>query len=183
MIKKREIQDAQALFPLLNDPAVKPYVREKADSIEAYYFQVNKMIMQEENNELISRTITDDWGSPIGAITLYDLSERTGFLATWLGKPYFGKGYNQYAKEQFLYELFVEHEIEVVFTKVNVVNSRSLAAMEKIPYATRADETYPQVYEAINQGYKQYKLFAIHKDAFMLVMNEQETETIGELNA
>lgn len=88
MLKKRDLQDAHILFPLLNDRAVKPYVREKADSLEAYYFLMNRFAQQEDNGELISRTIMDDWGSPIGAITLYDIEDRAGFLATWLGKPF-----------------------------------------------------------------------------------------------
>ncbi len=101
MLKKRDLHDAQILFPLLSDEAVKPYVREKAESIEEYYFFLNKMMNQEENGELISRTILDEWDMPIGAITLYDVQDQMGFLATWLGKPYFGKGYNQYAKDLF----------------------------------------------------------------------------------
>lgn len=63
MLKKRDLQDAHILFPLLNDRAVKPYVREKADSLEAYYFLMNRFAQQEDNGELISRTIMDDWGS------------------------------------------------------------------------------------------------------------------------
>ncbi|MFB9974257.1 GNAT family N-acetyltransferase [Allobacillus sp. SKP2-8] len=183
MLKKRDLQDAHILFPLLNDRAVKPYVREKADSLEAYYFLMNRLAQQEDNGELISRTIMDDWGSPIGAITLYDIENRSGFLATWLGKSFFGKGYNQYAKEQFLYELFVEHDIDLVFLKVNQLNARSIAAMNKIPYAVIANDTFPHVYEKLNQGNKRYKLFAIHKEAYLLFMNEREQLIADELEA
>lgn len=132
MLKKRDLHDAPILFPLLNDQAVKPYVREKAETIEEYYFFLNKMMIQEENGELISRTIVDEWDAPIGAITLYDIQDQMGFLATWIGKPYFGKGYNQYAKDLFLRELFLEKDIEVVFLKVNKVNERSLNAKKKL---------------------------------------------------
>lgn len=48
MLKKRDLQDAHILFPLLNDRAVKPYVREKADSLEAYYFLMNRFAQQED---------------------------------------------------------------------------------------------------------------------------------------
>ncbi|GAA0450573.1 GNAT family N-acetyltransferase [Alkalibacillus silvisoli] len=183
MLKKRELQDVPVLFPLLNDEAVKPYVREKADSAESYYFFINMMNQQEENGDLISRTILDEMENPVGAITLYDIEENKGFLATWLGKPYFGQGYNQYAKELFLWELFMEQDIDVVFLKVNKINSRSLKAMNKLSYAIKANETYPNVYEQLNQGNKQYDLFAVYKDAFTFYMHEHEQEEIGELEA
>ncbi|MGM8216299.1 GNAT family N-acetyltransferase [Bacillaceae bacterium W0354] len=180
MLKRRELQDAPVLFPLVTDEAVKPYVREKVDSIEEYYFFLNKMINDEEKGQLISRTIMDDWENPIGAITLYDIQDGKGFLATWLGKPYFGKGYNQFAKEAFLWELFTEKDIEVVFLKVNKVNARSLKAMEKLPYAVNATEIYPFIVEQINTEEKQYELFAIYKDAFTIYMYEQEQQAIVE---
>ncbi|SEQ48871.1 GNAT family N-acetyltransferase [Piscibacillus halophilus] len=183
MLKKRDLHDAPILFPLLNDLAVKPYVREKAETIEEYYFFLNKMMIQEENGELISRTIVDEWDAPIGAITLYDTQDQMGFLATWIGKPYFGKGYNQYAKDLFLRELFLEKDIEIVFLKVNKVNERSLNAMKKIEYAVHASEHYPAIHEQINRGSKKYELFAIYKDAFIFHLHEQEQDTYGELEA
>lgn len=180
MLKKRDLHDAPILFPLVNDEAVKPYVRERADTIEEYYFLINKMIKDEEEGLLISRTILDQWENPIGAITLYDIHEGKGFLATWLGKPYFGKGYNQYAKEAFLWELFTEKDIEVVFLKVNQVNVRSLKAMEKLSYAVNVTETYPYIVEQINTAEKQYELFAIYKDAFTIYIHEQEQTAMAE---
>ncbi|WP_188207309.1 GNAT family N-acetyltransferase [Alkalibacillus aidingensis] len=183
MLKRRELQDVPVLFPLLSDEAVKPYVREQAENMEAYYFFINQMNQQEENGELISRTILDEMENPVGAITLYDIEEGKGFLATWLGRPYFGQGYNQYAKELFLWELFMEQEIEVVFLKINKTNTRSLKAMSKLSYAIEANETYPHVFEQINQGEKQYDLFAIYKDAFTFYIHESEVAEVDELEA
>ncbi|TFB13888.1 N-acetyltransferase [Filobacillus milosensis] len=183
MLKKRDLHDAHVLFPLLNDDAVKPYVREKSETIEEYYFFLNKMILQEESQELISRTILDEWEMPIGAITLYDIQDGKGFLATWLGKPYFGKGYNQYAKDLFLRELFLEKDIEVVFLKVNQNNARSLRAMQKIEYAVHANEHFPKILEQINEGPKLYELFAIYKDAFIFHMHEQDQVEYDEMEA
>ncbi|RPF50552.1 GNAT family N-acetyltransferase [Aquisalibacillus elongatus] len=183
MLKKRELHDASVLFPLLNHDAVKPYVREKADTIEEYYFFLNKMQIQEESGELISRTILDEWDTPIGAITLYDIQEKKGFLATWLGQTYFGKGYNQYAKDLFLRELFIEKDIEVVFLKVNKRNARSLHAMKKIGYAVNANDHYPAIYQQINQGPNHYELFAIYKDAFSFHLYETSSTFEDEMEA
>ncbi|MET3683115.1 RimJ/RimL family protein N-acetyltransferase [Alkalibacillus flavidus] len=183
MLKKRDLHDVPTLFPLLDDAAVKPFVREVANSAEEYYFFINQMNQREENGELISRTIVDEFESPVGAITLYDIDDHKGFLATWLGKPYFGLGYNQYAKELFLSELFSQHDIEVVFLKVNRVNKRSLRAVHKLGYAVEANDTYPHIFEQINAGVKDYDLFAIYKDAFMFSMYDQEQADVDELEA
>ena len=83
------------------DPAVFPFVRQKAYSYEEYLFLTKQTIEAEERGELISRTILDEWGNPIGTITLFDVQEKLDF-GTWLGKPYHGKGYNKLAKDSFL---------------------------------------------------------------------------------
>ncbi|MFH4333830.1 GNAT family N-acetyltransferase, partial [Acinetobacter baumannii] len=75
-------------------------------------------IEAEERGELISRTILDEWGNPIGTITLFDVQEKAGFLGTWLGKPYHGKGYNKLAKDSFFSELFYELDIETIFMRI-----------------------------------------------------------------
>ena len=106
MLKTRDLNDVPALFELLLDPKVYPYVREKADTLDEYYFVTKQTIEAEKRGELISRTILDEYEKPIGTINLFDICHNYGFLATWLGRPYFGKGYNQIAKEQFFNELF-----------------------------------------------------------------------------
>ncbi len=63
----------------------------------------------EERGELISRTILDEWGTPIGTINLFDIEDNAGFLGTWLGKPYHGKGYNSPAKDAFFQELVLHY--------------------------------------------------------------------------
>ncbi|MGQ0518443.1 hypothetical protein ACT453_54415, partial [Bacillus sp. D-CC] len=68
--------------------------------------QLDPPLNRIERGELISRTILDEWGNPIGTITLFDVQEKAGFLGTWLGKPYHGKGYNKLAKDSFFSELF-----------------------------------------------------------------------------
>ena len=58
------------------DPAVFPFVRQKAYSYEEYLFLTKQTIEAEERGELISRTILDEWGNPIGTITLFDVQEK-----------------------------------------------------------------------------------------------------------
>lgn len=150
------------------DPAVFPYVRHKCQSYEEYLFTTKQLITLELEMQKtsISRTIMNELGHPIGTIQLYDIGNRTGFLATWIGAPYFGQGYNRRAKEAFFTELFLEHGIETVFMKVRKQNIRSKKAIAKLPYVQLANDLNPQLYEAINQAQEVYDLYQVERASF-----------------
>src|SRR5690606_35290819 len=95
MLKIRELSghECHALFELMTHPDVFPFLRHKAYSFEEFMFLTKQTIEAEERGELISRTILDEWDNPIGTINLFDIRENAGFLGTWIGKPYHGKGY------------------------------------------------------------------------------------------
>lgn len=167
MLKKRDLSDCGMLFELMQDPAVFPFVRQKADSLDAFLFLTKQTIESEDSGTVVSRTIVNEWGAPIGTITLFDIENGSGFLGTWIGKPYFGKGYNQKAKEAFFNELFLEHNIETVFMKIRRVNGRSLRAAGKLPYAFIADRHFPDICRKINSAGATYHLFAVTKEGFL----------------
>lgn len=183
MLKKRDLSDCPVLFELMKDPAVFPYVRHKAGSIDELMFLTKQTIEAEEQGEMISRTILDEWGNPIGTINLYDIQHGAGFLGTWIGRPYFGKGYNQGAKDAFFTELFFERNIETIFMRINKENIRSQKAAEKLSYNRLANSLNPELYEQINKGDKQYHLYKIEKDQYLLHTLRQPTEVISEKEA
>ena len=121
MLKKRELHEVPVLFELSSHPDVYPYVRHKAETSDEFYFLTKQLLEQEDFGTLISRTITDEFEQPIGTINLYDIENNSGFFATWIGKPYFGKGYNQLAKEAFFEELFFLSTIEIIFIKIKSI--------------------------------------------------------------
>lgn len=168
MLKKRELTDAHALFELMKHPEVFPFVRHKAYSYEEFLFLTKQTIEAEEQGELISRTILDEWGNPIGTINLFDIQDGAGFLGTWLGRPYFGKGYNQQAKDAFFNELFYELGIETIFMRIRKENIRSAKAAHKLPYVILANETRKSVYDQLNANGPTYDLYEIPKDQFTL---------------
>ncbi|NRD80435.1 GNAT family N-acetyltransferase [Bacillus sp. BRMEA1] len=168
MLKKRELLDSHTLYELMTHPDVFPFVRQKAASYEEFLFMTKQTIEAEERGELISRTILDEWGNPIGVINLFDIQDNAGFLGTWLGKPFHGKGYNQIAKDAFFQELFYEKGIETVFMRIRKVNIRSIKAAEKLPYSVLANETRKSVYEQLNAKEEVYDLYEIPKDLFTL---------------
>ncbi|MNW55281.1 GNAT family protein [Paenibacillus sp. FSL R5-0517] len=166
MLKKRDLQECHSLYSLMMDPAVSPYVRYLCQSYEEYLFLTKQLMAEEEQKTVISRTILNETGQPIGTIDLYHIEQQTGFLATWIGAPYFGNGYSQRAKSAFLVELFLEHAIETVFMKIRKQNIRSRKAVEKLPYVKLANDVYPDVYQFINAKEQIYDLYHVERSTF-----------------
>ncbi|HWJ76726.1 MAG TPA: GNAT family N-acetyltransferase [Niallia sp.] len=179
MLKKRDLDDCQVLFPLMTHPDVFPFVRHKAYSYEEFLFLTKQTIEAEERGELISRTILDEWQNPIGTINLYDIQDNIGFLGTWLGKPYHGMGYNKIAKELFFSEAFFELEMESILMRIRSENIRSLKAAEKLPYAISANETRSQLLQTLNSTGNTYELYEIPKDLFTLYTLRQTQEELS----
>ncbi|KIL47963.1 GNAT family N-acetyltransferase [Jeotgalibacillus campisalis] len=173
MIKKRDIHESHVLFELMVHPDVFPFVRQKAQSADELFFLTKQIIEAEERGELISRTILDEWGSPIGTINLFDVKDGAGFLGTWLGKPYHGKGYNQPAKEAFFQELFYELGIETIYMRIRKANFRSQNAALKLPYVVLANETKKHIYDQLNATEDLYNLFEVSKDLYTLHIMRQ----------
>ncbi|NQX63632.1 GNAT family N-acetyltransferase [Paenibacillus qinlingensis] len=167
MLKKRDLHECHSLYNLITDPAVFPYVRYKCQFYEQYLFITKQLIVEEQQGTCISRTILNELGHPIGTIELYDIVNKTGFLATWMGAPFFGKGYNQRAKESFFTELFLEHNIETVFLKVRKQNIRSKKAVEKLSYAKLANAINHSIYKSINHGHQIYDLYQVERLDFL----------------
>src|SRR5690625_831681 len=157
MLKNRDLHDVPVLFELSTHPDVYPYIRHKAETCDEFYFLTKQIIEAEFNGELISRTIMDEYEQPIGTINLYDIYNNTGFLATWIGQPYFGKGYNKLAKETFLKELFYYTNIRTVYMKIRKTNKRSLKSATKITYIKQANKLITSLYQIINQLEKVYE--------------------------
>lgn len=178
MIKKRELADCHKLYELMIDPAVFPFVRQKSNSYEEFLFLTKQTIEMEERGELISRTIVDEWGNPIGTINLFDINNQAGFLGTWLGKPYHGKGYNQIAKDAFFNEVFYELSIESIFMRIRTENIRSRKAAEKLPYVSIANETRSDIFNQINEQGTIYDLFQIKKDQFSLYQLRKQLQSL-----
>lgn len=166
MLKTRDLNDVPALFELIMHPKVYPFVRHKPATSDEYYFMTKQTLQSEENGELISRTILDEYEQPIGTINLFDIENDYGFLATWIGAPYFGQGYNRIAKELFFNELFFDLNIETIFMKIRRANIRSVKAIQKLPYAVNGNALYPAIYEHINRLENVYELFAISKEHY-----------------
>lgn len=94
------------------------------------------ILKQEELGKQYSRVILNEKDKLIGVITLKDINEenKTCHIGTWLGKSYWGKGYNELAKSQILFTAFTNLDLEYVFAGAKKSNLRSQKAQEKLPY-------------------------------------------------
>ncbi|WP_308639754.1 GNAT family N-acetyltransferase [Paenibacillus silvisoli] len=179
MLKKHDLHECHSLYRLMIDPAVFPYVRHKCQSYEEYLFVTKQLIVEEQQQTTsISRTILDEMGHPIGTIQLYDIVNGTGFLATWIGAPYFGQGYNRRAKESFFAELFLEHRIERAYLKIRKQNIRSIKAVEKLPYVQLANDHNPELYQTINAVDPIYDLYQVDRSCFLNSCNVVQHEVV-----
>lgn len=160
----------------MSDPTILPFVRQKANSADEYWFITKQLMEEEEKGTVISRTIISDFGQPIGTINLFDVEDGAGFLGTWIGCPFQGLGYNKKAKESFLQELFFELDIHTVFLRIRKKNSKSIRATQKLGYALNANESHPSIYAEINSNGEVFDLYYIPKDLFHLVLMQQENE-------
>ncbi|MBD8025096.1 GNAT family N-acetyltransferase [Ureibacillus sp. Re31] len=174
MLKYRDLSETNELYQLMIHPTVFPFVRHKANSPEEYLFITKQLLEEEQLGKTISRTITDDWGQPIGTINLYDIQDGAGFLGTWIGAPYQGKGYNQAAKHEFLTELFFEKDFHTIFLRIRKENEKSKRASQKLPYVVCAKESHPALYEEINNGEVKFDLYKIPKDLFYIVTAKEQ---------
>lgn len=154
------------LFTEMSHPDVAPYVRNYVSDFNEYLTNVTHIISAEERGDMIVRVIVNEWNKPIGMITLYDISEYGGFLSTWLGKNYHGKGYNQIVKQLFLNEIFNTYEIETIYLKIRTDNYRSQKAALKLAYVSEANSTFAEIYSFINQTEIKYNLYAVTRMAY-----------------
>lgn len=173
MLKHRDLHECTELYELLSHPTVFPFVRQKATSADEYLFMTKQLIEEEARGLAISRTITDDWGQPIGTISIHDVQDGVGFLGTWIGLPYQGKGYNQKAKLLFLKELFFDYNFHTVFLRIRSGNVKSERAALKLPYVVCANESHPTLLEEVNRGEAQFNLYKITRDLFYLTTANQ----------
>lgn len=167
LLKRREvsIQECLELYALMKDERVFPYVREKAETFSRFLFNTKSLAEKESRGEAYSRTILNEVGRPIGCISLFDVENGEGFLATWLGAEYHGMGYNRLAKEAFFEQLFFSENVtvETIFLKIRKTNIRSRKAALKLPYATFANEIRTEIYRTVNGQEETFDLFSISK--------------------
>ena len=182
LLRKPSRKDYEKLYEMVVDPTILQYVRNKPTSLEHYLAIMDDFILLEQKGECLSRTIIVD-NEPVGTITLFDMRNKEGFLATWLGVEHQGKGYNQLAKELFFQECYMVHDIDKIYMKIRKENIKSQRAAQKISYIQHAcPGIFPSIYHMVNGEGDMFEVFFVNKDLFMdMMQTEKEEHFLGTI--
>ncbi|KKB34331.1 GNAT family N-acetyltransferase [Bacillus thermotolerans] len=164
---------AEAMSHLSSAPQVKDALGLSDDqtSVEGTTSFIEFIIEQERAGTQYSRVILNEEKHLVGVITLKDINtdNKTSHIGTWIGYPYWGKGYNQLAKKEILYTAFTQLDLEYVFAGAQVSNIRSQKAQEKLPYIRlNVEKEFPEEHKKIEAQVKaECVLHVIEKEAFL----------------
>lgn len=168
-----ELQYARSISELSSEPEVKDALGLSEDhtSLKGTEDFINFILEQEKLGKQYSRVILNEDHKVIGVITLKDINRnnQTSHMGTWIGHPYWGKGYNQIAKKEMLYIAFTELHLKYVFAGSKLSNIRSRKAQEKLPYVKiGVNKEFPEEHEKLLAQVKEPCILnVIEKDVFL----------------
>lgn len=148
-LQKLDIFYAERMSQLISEPAVREPLglTENETSVASMMDFIREMQLEEMMGNHVARMIMNEDFELIGVITLHNIDEemQTSHMSTWIGKPYWGKGYNRLAKEKMFYHAFMERHLRTVFAGARVENFRSRKAQRKLPYMRcNVERIYPE---------------------------------------
>ncbi|MFY0544545.1 GNAT family N-acetyltransferase [Brevibacillus sp. H7] len=157
-LQPHDLAYAERIYTLVTDPAVKEQLGVNDQSVEDTKHYIRFISEEEQEGKSISRVVFNENDELIGITTLMfiDREKRRCHIGSWLGKDYWGKGYNQQAKEAILRIAFLDLELDVVFAGAKQSNIRSQKAQEKLPYVSlNVEGEYPEEHEHLENRVKQ----------------------------
>ncbi|WP_156856665.1 GNAT family N-acetyltransferase [Oceanobacillus sp. AG] len=164
---------AKSLSSLSSAPQVREPLglTDNQTSIEGTLEFIEFVLESERLGKLYSRVILNENDELIGVITLKEIDneKKICHIGTWIGHPYWGKGYNELAKKDILYTAFTDLNMEYVFAGAKLTNIRSRKAQEKLPYVKiDAQSEFPDEYKKLVQQVNEPCLLnVIEKVAFL----------------
>ncbi|RXT08729.1 GNAT family N-acetyltransferase [Ammoniphilus sp. CFH 90114] len=149
---------AGRIFELTDHPLVHEHLAFRNVSVDDVIKFIKMVQYEESEGKTVSRFVLNEGGEVIGATTLMEINkvEGTCKLGSWLGQSYWGKGYNQAAKDAILRIAFEDLGLRLVFVGARRANLRSQKAQEKLPYITLGvEEQFPDIHQKLEEKEKQ----------------------------
>lgn len=172
-LASHHVKYAKSMSDLTSTPQVKDALglTDEQVSFEGTRSFIEFILELEKLEKQYSRVILNEERELIGVITLkeIDRERRTSHIGTWIGFPYWGKGYNELAKKEILYTGFTELGLEYVFAGAKLSNIRSQKAQEKLPYI-RIDvgKEFPEEHKKLEDQVKEPCILnVIERDRFL----------------
>lgn len=156
VLKKHDRNYTEIMSSLTSDPRVQHALKLNWQqvSINGTRDFIDFIQGEERMGKQLSRVIFNECEKFIGVITLksIDRVNGTAHVGTWIGADYWGKGYNELAKEEIFKIAFDILELQYVFAGARISNKRSIAAQNKLPYMQiDVGEQYPDELEKIEK--------------------------------
>lgn len=152
-----DLRYANVIFELSSDPHVKNALGIKVEKIEDTKAFILFALEEERKNHSLSRVIINEKNEVIGLTTLKHINyaKKQSHIGSWLGYPYWGKGYNAAAKKEIFKIAFLDLQLTYVFAGAKTTNIRSLKAQEKLPYISlHVENKFPDEHAALEKEVK-----------------------------
>ncbi|CAM3909384.1 MULTISPECIES: GNAT family N-acetyltransferase [Bacillus cereus group] len=152
-----DLRYANVIFKLSSDPHIKNALGIKVEKIEDTKAFLLFAIEEERQKRSLSRMIVNEENEIIGLTTLKHINyeKKQSHIGSWLGYPYWGKGYNEAAKKEIFKIAFLNLQLSYVFTGAKTNNVRSLKAQEKLPYISlHVEDRFPGEHSALENEVK-----------------------------
>jgi len=135
---KNDLKFAHRIFELTIDPGVKDPLGLKIEKVEDTIEFIKFIVKEDNEGRVISRVILNENNEVIGHTVLKQIDRGDGIchIGTWIGVPFWGRGYNEASKIEILKIAFEELKMDYVFAGAKESNTRSRRAQEKLPYMT-----------------------------------------------
>ncbi|TCS83149.1 GNAT family N-acetyltransferase [Tepidibacillus fermentans] len=151
-----EWKDAKELYEMLREQEVHQYLDMVLNTYQNYEEWLQKIEWLEILGEAYHRCVWNEEEKLIGEIYLINMDQenRRAEMGTWIGRNYWGKGYNRLIKERVLSEAFTRLYLETILLFMQKENQRSIRSLQRLPYITKPlNEQYQDLIK-----YKEYKL-------------------------
>ncbi|MDH4420385.1 MULTISPECIES: GNAT family N-acetyltransferase [Bacillus] len=175
-----DLQYADVLFKLSSNPHVKNALGIKVEKLEDTKAFILFTLEEERKNHSLSRVILNEKNEIIGLTTLKHINyeKKKSHIGSWLGHPYWGKGYNEAAKKEILTIAFLDLQLTYVFAGAKTTNIRSLKAQEKLPYMSLyVENKFPEEHTALEKEVKSpCALHVVSRENFLNWLQLQSEE-------
>ncbi|MCC2376102.1 GNAT family N-acetyltransferase [Bacillus wiedmannii] len=166
-----DLRYANVIFKLSSDPHVKNALGIKVEKIEDTKAFLLFAIEEERQTRSLSRMIVNEENEIIGLTTLKHINyeKKQSHIGSWLGYPYWGKGYNEAAKKEIFKIAFLDLQLSYVFAGAKTNNVRSLKAQEKLPYISlHVEDRFPDEHSALeNEVNSSCVLHVVSREKFL----------------
>ncbi|CUB56983.1 MULTISPECIES: GNAT family N-acetyltransferase [Bacillus] len=175
-----DLRYANVIFRLSSDSHVKNALGIKVEKIEDTKAFLLFAIEEERQKRSLSRMIVNEENEIIGLTTLKHINyeKKQSHIGSWLGYPYWGKGYNEAAKKEIFKIAFLDLQLTYVFAGAKTNNIRSLKAQEKLPYISlHVENKFPDEHAALEKEVRSpCSLHVVSREKFLNWLELQSEE-------